>query len=40
MIAGTGSNCTKTAIYLSQEADKAGADAVLLVSPYYNKATQ
>ncbi len=40
VIAGTGSNCTKTAIYLSQEADKAGADAVLLVSPYYNKATQ
>ena len=40
VIAGTGSNCTATAIYLSQEAQKAGADAVLLVSPYYNKATQ
>lgn len=40
VIAGTGSNCTRTAIYLSQEAEKAGADAVLLVSPYYNKATQ
>lgn len=40
VIAGTGSNCTETAIYLSQEAQKAGADAVLLVSPYYNKATQ
>lgn len=40
VIAGTGSNCTATAIYLSQEAEKAGADAVLLVSPYYNKATQ
>lgn len=40
VIAGTGSNCTKTAIYLSKEAEQAGADAVLLVSPYYNKATQ
>ena len=40
VIAGTGSNCTATAIYLSQEAEKAGADALLLVTPYYNKATQ
>lgn len=40
VIAGTGSNCTKTAIWLSQQAEAAGADAVLLVSPYYNKATQ
>ncbi len=40
VIAGTGSNCTETAIYLSQEAQKAGVDGVLLVSPYYNKATQ
>ncbi len=40
VIAGTGSNCTETAIYLSQEAEKFGADAVLVVSPYYNKATQ
>lgn len=40
VIAGTGSNCTQTAIYLSQEAEKAGADGLLLVSPYYNKATQ
>ncbi len=40
VIAGTGSNCTETAIYLSVEAEKAGADALLLVSPYYNKATQ
>lgn len=40
VVAGTGSNCTQTAIYLSQEAEKAGADAVLVVSPYYNKATQ
>ena len=40
VVAGTGSNCTETAIYLSTEAQKAGADALLLVSPYYNKATQ
>lgn len=40
VIAGTGSNCTETAIYLSKEAEKLGADAVLVVSPYYNKATQ
>ncbi len=40
VIAGTGSNCTQTAIYLSKEAEKCGADGLLLVSPYYNKATQ
>ena len=40
VIAGTGSNCTETAIFLSQEAEKAGADALLIVTPYYNKATQ
>ena len=40
VIAGTGSNSTETAIYLSVEAQKAGADALLLVTPYYNKATQ
>ncbi len=40
VIAGTGSNCTETAVYLSQEAEKYGVDGVLLVTPYYNKATQ
>lgn len=40
VVAGTGSNCTETAIYLSKEAEKYGVDGVLLVTPYYNKATQ
>ena len=40
VIAGTGSNCTQTAVELSLEAKKSGADGLLLVSPYYNKATQ
>ena len=40
VIAGTGSNSTDTAIYLSKEAEKVGVDGVLLVTPYYNKATQ
>ncbi len=40
VIAGAGSNSTETAIYLSVEAEKAGVDAVLHVSPYYNKASQ
>ena len=40
VIAGTGSNCTETAVYLSTEAEKFGVDGLLLVTPYYNKATQ
>ena len=40
VIAGTGSNCTETAVYLTKEAEEAGADAALVVTPYYNKATQ
>ena len=40
VVAGTGSNCTATAVYLSKEAQKVGADGLLVVSPYYNKATQ
>ena len=40
VIAGTGSNSTQTAIFLSQEAEKVGVDGLLLVTPYYNKCTQ
>ncbi len=40
VIAGAGSNCTQTAIDLSVDAAKAGADGILSVTPYYNKATQ
>lgn len=40
VIAGTGSNCTETAVYLSVEAERRGSDGLLVVSPYYNKATQ
>ena len=40
VIAGTGSNSTEEAISLTKHADKAGADGVLVVTPYYNKPTQ
>lgn len=40
VIAGTGSNDTMAALELSQEAEKSGADALLMVTPYYNKTTQ
>lgn len=40
VVAGTGSNCTETAIKLTGDAEAAGADAALVVSPYYNKASQ
>jgi len=40
VIAGTGANSTSEAIHLTKEAQRLGADAVLLVAPYYNKPTQ
>lgn len=40
IIAGTGSNSTEHAVWLSKEAEKVGVDGLLVVSPYYNKATQ
>lgn len=40
VIAGSGANSTREAVYLTQEAEKAGADASLQVAPYYNKPTQ
>jgi len=40
VIAGTGSNDTQTALYMAQSAEKSGADALMMVTPYYNKTTQ
>ena len=40
VIAGTGSNCTRTAVRISSEAARMGVDGLLLVTPFYNKATQ
>ena len=40
IIAGTGANCTKSAIEMSKYAESVGVDAVLVVTPYYNKTTQ
>ena len=40
IIAGTGSNCTQSAIEMTQFAESVGADAALVVTPYYNKTTQ
>ena len=40
VIAGTGSNDTKNALKLSNDAERAGADGLLMVTPYYNKTSQ
>ena len=40
VMAGTGSNSTEEAVDLSKYAEKAGSDAMLVVTPYYNKPTQ
>ena len=39
ILVGSGSNCTKKAVYLSQKACELGADGLLVITPYYNKAT-
>lgn len=40
VVAGAGSNCTKEAIYLAEKSAQIGVDGLLVVTPYYNKATQ
>ncbi len=40
VIAGTGGNCTETALELSKEAEATGADGLLIITPYYNKCTE
>lgn len=40
VLAGTGNNCTRTAVRLSQAAEDQGADGLLIVTPYYNKSTE
>ena len=40
VIVGTGGNCTESAVTFSKKAEDAGADGLLVVTPYYNKATQ
>jgi len=40
VIAGTGGNCTESALELSKEAEKTGADGLLIITPYYNKCSE
>ena len=40
VIAGTGGNCTESALELSKEAEATGADGLLIITPYYNKCTE